>query len=154
MAPRQLAEATDYHELIAAFRNRAAELQVSGETIDEVAGLPCRYAAKLLGPNAVRRVGAISLGPLLGALGIKLVVVEDENALRQLGSRLKKRNSNLVRAGSVHVVLTDRFMRKIRKIGGANSRKYLGKRKVKQLARKAARARWSKPRIVEVTERL
>jgi len=41
----------------------------------------------------------------------------------------------------VQVLLTDRFMQKIRKKGGQNSRKYLGKRLVKQLARKAAAAR-------------
>jgi hypothetical protein len=51
---RQLAEATNFNDLILAFRNRAAELQVAGETIDEVAGLPARYSAKLLGPNQVR----------------------------------------------------------------------------------------------------
>jgi len=49
-----------------------------------------------------------------------------------------------MRAGSVHLMLTDRFMRKIRKKGGENSRKYLGKRLVKQLARRAAAARWKK----------
>jgi hypothetical protein len=85
MTMRQLAEATDYNGLIAAIRNRADELQVAGETIDEVAGLPARYSAKLLGPNQVRRIGAVSLGPLLGALALKLIIVEDEDALRQYG---------------------------------------------------------------------
>jgi len=46
-----------------------------------------------------------------------------------------------MRASSVQVLLTDRYMQKIRKEGGENSRKYLGKRLVKQLARKAAAAR-------------
>ena len=49
-----------------------------------------------------------------------------------------------MRASSVQVLLTDRHMQKIRKKGGENSRKYLGKRLVKQLARKAALARWGK----------
>jgi len=36
-----------------------------------------------------------------------------------------------MRASSVQVLLTDRHMQKIRKKGGENSRKYLGKRLVK-----------------------
>ena len=36
-----------------------------------------------------------------------------------------------MRASSVQVLLTDRYMQKIRKEGGENSRKYLSKRLVK-----------------------
>jgi hypothetical protein len=50
-----------------------------------------------------------------------------------------------MRAGSVQISLSRNFMQKIRKKGGENSRKYLPKRLVKQLARKAALARWAKP---------
>jgi hypothetical protein len=148
---RQLAEATNYDSLIAAFRNRVAELQVAGETIDEVAGLPARYSAKLLGPTQVRKIGAISLGPLLGALALKLVIVEDENALRQYGPRLKRRNPNLVRKHNsvVHVTRTRREFREMGKIGGPLSRKYMSKERASEIGRKAAKARWSKPKIVE-----
>jgi hypothetical protein len=111
---RQLAEATTYDGLIAAFRNRAAELQVAGETIDEVAGLPARYSAKLLGPNQIRRIGAISLGPLLGALALKLVIVEDEDALRQYGSRLKRCNPNLARKHNSLVPLSTSYVQHFR----------------------------------------
>ena len=51
-----------------------------------------------------------------------------------------------MRSVAVHAVTT-RFLRKIGAKGGANSRKYLGKRLVKQLARKAALARWRKDTI-------
>jgi hypothetical protein len=47
-----------------------------------------------------------------------------------------------MRAGSVQVVLTGRFMQKIRKKGGENSRKYMSKRLATQLARRAAAVRW------------
>jgi hypothetical protein len=49
-----------------------------------------------------------------------------------------------MRSGSVQIFLSSRFMQSIRKKGGQNSRKYLPKRLVKQLARKAALARWRK----------
>ena len=111
--------------------------------------LPARYTQKLLGPQHIRRFGAVSLGPFLGALAVRGMLVEDKAAVERLRSQTRPRNLSYVRdgmrAGSVHVVLTDRFMRKIRKKGGENSRKYLPKRLVKQLARRAAAARWAKP---------
>jgi hypothetical protein len=99
MTLRILGEATDYDGLIGACRARADELQVAGETLDVVAGFPTRYTAKLLGPRQVRRLGMFSLGPMLGALGIKLLVVEDREALTRVVDRLRKRNDNLVRGG-------------------------------------------------------
>ena len=145
---RRIGEFTNYDELIGALRQRAAELNLSGESIDAVSGLASRYAQKLLGPQQIRRLGPTSLGPFLGALAVRCLIVEDKAALAKLRSRTTPRNNSYVRdgmrGGSVHLMLTDRFMRKIRKKGGENSRKYLGKRLVKQLARRAAAARWKK----------
>jgi hypothetical protein len=146
--PKIVGEFSDYNELITALRARAAALNLSGETIDAVSGLPQRYAAKLLGPSQIRRLGATSLGPFLGALAVRCLIVEDKAALAKLRSRTAPRMAQYarpgMRAGSVQILLTDRFMKKIRKKGGENSRKYLGKRLVKQLARKAAAARWGR----------
>jgi hypothetical protein len=143
---RAFASFSDYNELITALRRRAAELNLSGETLDEVSGLTERYSQKLLGPNPIRKIGALALGPFLGALALRGVLLEDRTALERLRHQTTPRNLSYVRdgmrAGSVHVVLTDRFMRKIRKKGGENSRKYLPRRLVKQLARRAAAARW------------
>jgi hypothetical protein len=61
--PRVIAEFSDYDQMITALRLRAAELNLSGETLDIVSGLPSRYSAKLLGPHQIRRLGATSLGP-------------------------------------------------------------------------------------------
>jgi hypothetical protein len=49
-----------------------------------------------------------------------------------------------VRSVAVHGHLTTRFLQKIGRKGGENSRVNLGKRLRKQLARKAAAARWKK----------
>ena len=143
-APRVLGEFSDYDELISALRARAAELNLSGQSIDTVSGLADRYAAKLLGPQQIRRLGATSFGPFFGALAVRGVLVEDKAAVAKLRSRTTPRNERYVRNGVVHVQLTRRFFQKIGRIGGENSRKYLGKRLVKQLARKAAAARWGR----------
>ena len=143
-APRVLGEFSDYDELISALRARAAELNLSGQSIDTVSGLADRYAAKLLGPQQIRRLGATSFGPFFGALAVRGVLVEDKAALARLRSRTTPRDERYVRNAVVHLQLTTQFLQKIGRIGGENSRKYLGKRLVKQLARKAAAARWGR----------
>lgn len=41
-------------------------------------------------------------------------------------------------------------MRRAGRKGGVNSRKFVGKRKATQLAKRAAKARWAKPHVVEI----
>jgi hypothetical protein len=142
--PRVLGEFSDYNELITVLRARAAQLNLSGEAIDAVSGLTSRYSQKLLGPHQIRRLGATSLGPFLGALAVRCLIIEDKAALEKLRSQTKQRDERYVRNGTVHLRLTTRFFQKIGRLGGANSRKYLPKRLVKQLAKKAAAARWKK----------
>ena len=119
--PRVIGEFSNYDELLTALRARAHELNLSGQAIDSVSGLPDRYAQKLLGPNAIRRLGVISLGPFFGALAVRALLVEDKAAAARIRSQTTPRNQSYVRdgmrAGSVHLMLTDRFMRKIRKKG-------------------------------------
>src|SRR5258705_428025 len=55
---------------------------------DDVAGLPLRYTMKLLAPVPVKGIGRTSLGPLLGALGLKLVVAVDHEVLARIRPRL------------------------------------------------------------------
>jgi len=141
---RIIGEFTNYDEMIAALRARAAELSLSGPSIDNLSGLPDRYAAKLLGPHQIRRLGATSLGPFLGALAVRCRIIEDKAALEKLRSQTTPRDERYVRNGAVHLQLTTRFFQKIGRLGGANSRKYLPKRLVKQLAKRAAAARWKK----------
>jgi hypothetical protein len=81
---RQLAVCRSYAELIAVLRARVAELGASGETVDDVAGLPLRYTMKLLTPIPVKALGRTSMGPLLGVLGLKLVVMEDTEAFEKI----------------------------------------------------------------------
>jgi hypothetical protein len=92
-----IAEIVNYDGLVLALRERANALDVSRETISEVAGLPDRYASKLLSLRHVRRIGLDSQGPLLNTLGVRLVLVEDPSAIERNRSRLVKRNASQVR---------------------------------------------------------
>jgi hypothetical protein len=103
-----IAEFTDYDQLITALRDRAAELSLSGETIDAVSGLTSRYSAKLLGKQQIRRLGATSLGPFLGALAVRGVLVEDKAAVERLRSRTTPRRNEYVRSAP-SIVFTVRF---------------------------------------------
>jgi hypothetical protein len=84
-----VAVVADYDALIVALRQRCIDLDTSMEAIDRVAGLPDRYVTKALGSN--RGLGRTSLGPLLGALGLKLAVLPDNDALARVRHRLVPR---------------------------------------------------------------
>jgi hypothetical protein len=86
-----LAIVADYDGLLAALRQRAIELNAPLESIDHVAGLPTRYTTKLLG--GMRGLGRVSLGPILGALGLKLAVLSDDEALAKVIDRLPPRGT-------------------------------------------------------------
>ena len=68
-----------YDGLIAALRARIVELDTCINSVDDVAMLPDGYTAKLLAKIPVFTIGRVSFGPLLEALGLKLLVVEDWN---------------------------------------------------------------------------
>jgi len=136
----------DYPDLLDVLRARAAERQITvgGEDTSEVSGLPIGYVQKLIGPRPVRRIGMTSFGPILGVLGLKLIAVEDTEAVKRIGSRLKKRNENLVRAGCLEFKLTNRHMRKIRRDGGNARMEKLGEEGRKEFSRLGNETRWKR----------
>jgi hypothetical protein len=70
---------------------RLQELEISREGIDEIAGWADGYASKLLAGAAAKRrkiIGPLSLGLMLGTLGLKMILVEDpESTARTLKRR-------------------------------------------------------------------
>jgi hypothetical protein len=86
-----LAIVTDYLGLVAALRRRIVELGTGMESVDAVAGLPARYTSKLLSRNNKTSLGQTSMGPILGALGLKLAVLPDDEALARIRHRLPPR---------------------------------------------------------------
>ena len=88
---RQIATVHDYDGLIAAIRARSDELQITRETLDDASGLHGGYCGKLLSPIPIKTLGHVSLGPILGALGLALIVVEDLRRSARSAPRLVKR---------------------------------------------------------------
>jgi hypothetical protein len=80
--------ATGYRGLIAVLRSWVCELDVPYESIDELAGWEGRYVSKLLAPSAIKALGRKSMGLVLSALGLKLIVAVDEAALAKIRHRL------------------------------------------------------------------
>jgi hypothetical protein len=139
--PRIVGEFDTYAGLVAALRVRIAELDVAGERLDEIAGLPRGYFQKLLGTRPRKRLGMQSLSDVFGALAVKAVLVEDEAALAKVSGRLVKRKY-VVPSAAVHVEISHRFLRKIGAIGGRARAAGLTPQQRSRIARKMARARW------------
>jgi hypothetical protein len=78
---------TDYRTLIETCRQRAEELGISRLELDRLAGLPQGYSAKLLGKDGAgkkkKRIWPIGMESLLGALGLKALLIEDEAATKR-----------------------------------------------------------------------
>jgi hypothetical protein len=80
-APRTIATVSalqGYEGLHQAMRARAEELSISREQIDELASLTRGHAGKLLAPYPIKAIGRTTLGPMLYALKLKLIVVPDD----------------------------------------------------------------------------
>jgi hypothetical protein len=80
-----------YDDLLSAARARMAQLDITFATLDAVSGVASGYSAKLLGPEPCKRFGEMSLGAIMGALGLKLAVLDDPEALAQVRDRLVER---------------------------------------------------------------
>lgn len=89
--PRRIAIVSDYDGLIDALRKRIGELGLTNQTIDEITGLQPGYSGKLLGDAQIKKLGPLSFGTMLQALGLALVVVEDHAALARVAGRHEKR---------------------------------------------------------------
>jgi len=112
-------------DLRALFRHRIASLGITYETADHLGGLTDGYTAKLLAPEPRRRFGPTAIECLLGATGLKLVAVEDGQAMARVKARLvaRRRSLNTKRASPVDVVkvVNREFLRKIGQWGGFKS---------------------------------
>lgn len=91
--PRLIAVVRTMDDLREAFRARADELNITRESIDEVGGLQNGYAGKLLAPVPIKNIGRVSLGPLLTVMGVKLLLVVDDEALARYTARAEKRKT-------------------------------------------------------------
>lgn len=139
-APRVLGSFCDLRELQVLMRARAEELQISRETIDELAGFASGYASKMLAPMPLKKMGELSIRLLIGALAVKLIVVDDPERRARMAERYTPRNPKYAaHAGVVNVIFSKHHLRTIGKRGGANSRRYMTREEATRLAMKAGR---------------
>jgi len=138
---RIIGEFADYSGMLKALRSRVEELQIQGERFDSFAGLPDGYLSKLIGVRPVRRIGMTSLGPLLDALGIYCVVVEDPIATQRLKNRIIPRNNAYMRS-TPRIVLTQRFFKKIGRRGAQMRWQRLTQAQRARIMRAVALKRW------------
>lgn len=138
----------DYDGLLEALRARALEIGATRKAIDEISGLPDGYSGTLLAPQPIRSLGKTSLGPVLGSLGLALIVIEDEEAWAKVKDRVGNGHKSFMRNGALNrpivFKLSLRHMRKMGRIGGKARWKGVPLWKRRSLARRAARARWRK----------
>jgi hypothetical protein len=92
----------DYQGLVEVCRQRAAELAISRSGIDEVSGLPNGMAGKILGDRQVKKMGPLTLGPLLQTLGLKMLIIEDAAATAKTLARRTPVQASQQRFGESH----------------------------------------------------
>jgi hypothetical protein len=85
--PAKPIEIESYDQLIAVLRNRICELRIVLETVDNVAGLTPRYANKLLSEQPTKHFGPVTLFPVLSALGLRMRLEPDDQAIEILRKR-------------------------------------------------------------------
>jgi hypothetical protein len=90
----------DYVGLRDAVRARVEQLNISRACLDNVAGLPSGLAGKLLSQGEskdVKRFGLLSLGLVLQATGLKMLLVDDRDALAKVQPMFEERDISNVR---------------------------------------------------------
>lgn len=171
--------ADNYLGLVAAFRARVAELGISYETLDELAGYTARYSSKVLAEEPQRHLGVMAFDAMLGALALKIAVIPDPDKLEKIKNHrhfVRRKTSKPRDATLAYVAhrVTLPFLRDIGSKGGHARREKLSAHRRKAIARnaglakaaklspeersalakKAAKARWRKPRLIETRRRV
>jgi hypothetical protein len=74
-------------DLLDALRERRDEVGITLEKLDDIAGHPSGYSAKLLAPVPIKNLGWLSFGLTLDALGVALVMVENPEQIKRVENR-------------------------------------------------------------------
>jgi hypothetical protein len=139
-----VADVGSYDVLHRALRARWHGRGYAIEHANEVIGLAARFLNKALGLNPERQITMTTLWPILSGFGLKLVLVDDPDAIEKFESRIKRRDETLVRLTQTHYTMTNRRWAQIAKMG--RKARWEGKSKAERVAaaRHAAHARWGR----------
>jgi hypothetical protein len=151
MTDRIIAECRDYLSFIQGLRARLAELKMTYETLDVIAGWTDTYSTKLLAPEPTKHFGPMSFDAVLGSTAVKILLIEDPVALKRiLNNRhyTKRKMPDLPSMRPVgkhgHVVhrITHENMKQLSFLGNQARMLKLSPKRRRALARRAARVRW------------
>jgi hypothetical protein len=132
---------TDYEALREGFIDRAEDLNVSRLSLDEAGGFTGGHSAKILCTPPIKEIGKVSLGKLLKATGMALVLVIDDERFAPVKAKMsvrKKTVRTVVRIKRVKGYFTKENAGEIRKRGWADVPADVRKK----MMRKVAKARW------------
>jgi hypothetical protein len=149
--PRQLAVIRTYEDVLRVIRARRDELDVPHEIIDDIAGLAAGHTSKLLCPRPLKHLGPISWS-IFETLGLNLVAIENSAALarsRRSHKWRQRRQDQMLIAHAYPGREPEKF-KALGALGGLRRAKNLSPAQRRKIARKAAQARWRKPRVVEI----
>lgn len=144
---KRIAEVGSYDELIDALRMVMVERRLTVSTLDYLTGLQSGYSGKLLGLGQVKRLGPISMGLVLQALGVKLLVVEDTATLKKMQKQYEQRERPARDAYRVSTALIERVTPTLFRnlaVKATEARKRIPSSTRRRIARQAAKARWGK----------
>jgi hypothetical protein len=151
---------TDYEALQEGFIDRVEDLNVPRGEVDAAGGFTPGHASKLLCSPPIKLLGRESLGKMLKATGMALILAIDDQRFAPIKAQLVKRRRKVsapsmrsnVQENPVNIeeLIKKERSARMREIGvkGNKSEKRKAKRQKnfrrKMIARAAARARWSK----------
>lgn len=158
----------DMAELVEALRTAKIERNISDATVEAIAGMATGSLAKYLAPNPAKNLGPLSTFEIAAALGKAIMLVDDDERIKQVSGRWRKRNktggaslqlqaraSLLASALSIDEIRRQErreHMQKLGSKGGKMGGSKGGKRRLKTMKKRArqeaathaARMRWSK----------
>jgi hypothetical protein len=151
-----IADIFDYDSLHTALRNRREQLDISCEVVDRAAGLTRAHSSKLLAPQPIKRANWETLSFLLPALGVRLALLEDADAVAQLRKFPRRQVKTAIRAVATgrgrKRLVSKKFLRKIAPLGGQARWKQMTPKQRSKHMRQVVLRRWRKPRLTEITK--
>ena len=91
----------NYDELVRVFKERIETMRISHLALDELAGLASGHSGKLLGPSQVKKFGALTTFVVAQALGLRLALIEDPEALAVARRRIVPKDVSRVYPGNL-----------------------------------------------------
>lgn len=136
----------DYEALHEGFIDRIEDLDVTRLSIDKAGKFTPGHSSKLLCNPPIKLLGKESLGKMLKATGMALVLVIDDERFAPVKVKLEKRKRPSVHPKGSIVRPTWLFTRSKSLKMQVLRNQALSPRQRKMIAKRAARARWRKPK--------